>query len=796
MPGDSDDPTGSSDDDPRDGPDDPPTGDGEGDAGTGPDRDPDPDRPLDTGTDADGDTTETDADAEADDEWGVRHGAAGGDESDGDGTDERGTNERTAGDAADDGTGVGPDSPGAPAERDGAPAVEWDDTDGAAARNPEESFLGPTEATAGFESIDREDLREHYGPVRTFFKRRADEYGRFQRQLSRAWLRDTYDIYLTRLVHRMVLVVGVAVALAALAGVGVLVAGRLWGLPTLTGATGLSAPVLAGTVAGAVLAAGLLGAVLYWVWRRVYRIQTRIGRRRREINYNLPYAITFMYALSRAGVSFDRILVRLAEAEETYGAASQEFDRVVRDVEMFGNNLYIGLENLRTVTPSDELRRFTDDLMTVLESGGDVSAFLRDEVDEQLDAAVEAQESFVERLELLSEVFVVGFVAAPLFVLVVLIVVSFLGEDTLTAIKWLIYVAIPLALAGFVVLVDMVSQPFRSAPVEFTPGRERPDPPEPAEGDPEWREDYERTKLIRGLQARLLAQVGRVREEPERAFLFSVPVAVALPAAAVATGAVTASVAAVVEDPVTATTQLVVAPLVLATVPVAVGYEARVRQEAAFRRRFPDVLDLLATSNRRGLSLTAALAIVADSTTGRVGEQFERLRNDIRWNFDTAEAFEAFGDRISSPALTRTVKLIAEGSRATSDLHAVLDVAATDTTERVRLRRQRQQALQSYLAIVVIGFLVYLLVVLMLSANFLDPIETYAAEMPADIDPGPVNVAAIPVDQLRMVLFHSALIQGFGSGLLAGKLAEGSLYAGLKYGVGLVVVAVVAFMLI
>jgi len=722
---------------------------------------------------------ETDAGGESD-EWSVRHGAAG-EESDGDPV--------VGGSDGDDPIGSVP-------ERADAEAVEWRDAENAAAQNPEESFLRPSGAAPGFESIDREDLREHYGPIRTFFKRRADAYQGFQRQLSRAWLRDTYDIYLTTVVRRMLLVVGAAVALAALAGVGILVADRLWSVAALTDPTGLSSPALAGAVAGATLALGVLAAALYWGWRRVYRIRLRVDRRRREINYNLPYAITFMYALSRAGVSFDRVLVRLADAEETYGAASQEFDRVVRDVEMFGNNLHIGLENLRAVTPSDELRRFTDDLMTVLESGGDVSAFLRDEVDEQLDSAVEAQEAYVERLELLSEVFVVGFVAAPLFVLVVLIVVSFLGEETLTAIKWLVYAVIPLALAGYVVLIDMVSQPFRSAPVEFTPGRERPAPPAPDGDDPEWREAYERTKRIRGLRARTLAQIRRLDEEPQRAFLFSVPVAAALPVAAVLTGAVPASLTAVIEAPVAVTTQLVVAPLLVATAPVAVGYERRARQENAFRRRFPDVLDLLATSNRRGLSLTAALAIVADSTADHIGEEFDRLRNDIQWNFDTPEAFEAFGDRIASPALTRTVKLIAEGSRATSDLHTVLDVAATDTTERVRLRRQRRQALQSYLAIVVIGFLVFLLVVLMLSANFLDPIETYAAEMPADIDPGPVDVNAIPVDQLRMVLFHSALIQGFGSGLLAGKLAEGSLYAGLKYGIVLTIVAVAAFALI
>jgi len=690
------------------------------------------------------------------------------------------------------GTRSGGDGGGAPADAVRPPGRSGED--GASAYNPEESFRRPSGVATGFDSLSRAALREHYSPVRTFFKRRGHRYQRFQRQLTQAWLRDTYDIYLARLVYRMLLIAGVATALGCLAAVALLVAVGVGPLSGLSGTFGLSAAGLSALAVGTGVGVGLIGAGGYWVWRRVFRIRGRIAARRREINYNLPYAITFMYALSRAGVSFDRILVRLADAEETYGAVSQEFDRVVRDVEMFGNNLYVGLENLRAVTPSDELRRFTDDVMTVLESGGDTSAFLRDEVEEQLDAAVEQQESFIEQLELLSEVFVVGFVAAPLFLLVVLIVVSFLGGETLPLIRALIYVVFPLALVGFMLLVDLVSQPFRAASVEFTPGRGRPSPPPESEADPAWRDAYERTKRIQGLRDRFVDELATVRENPARALLFSLPVAVAVPVIGVLLGAVPLSRSAVVANPVEVTTGLAVVPLVIAATPVAVLYEYRSRQETAFRNRFPDILDLLAVSNRRGLSLTAALAIVADSASGRIGTELERLRNDIRWNFDTAEAFEAFGDRISSPELTRTVKLIAEGSRSTSDLHAVLNVAATDTTERVRLKRQRRQTLQSYLAIVVIGFLVYLLVVLMLSVNFLDPIAAYS-DLP-EADTGPVSLAEIPVEQLRMLLFHSTLIQGFGSGLLAGKLAEDSLYSGLKYAIGLVVLAVAAFALV
>jgi len=672
-----------------------------------------------------------------------------------------------------------------------AEAAFWSTYGGS--RETERTLQGKR-ATAGLEGISRADLREHYGPLRTLFKRREQRYTGFQRQLEQARVRDTYDQYLARLVARTLSIVAAGVVLGVVAGLAVLAGAGSGTLPVSPVGPGGSASA-AVTVAALFAGAGLVGAGLYWAWHRVLKLRSRIARRRRDIDYNLPYAVVFMFALSRAGVGFDRIFVRLADSTETYGAVAEEFDRVVRDVEMFGNNLYNALENLRSVTPSEELRRVTDDITVVLETGGDLTEYLHDEIETQFENAVAEQESFIRQLELLSEVFVVGLVAAPLFVLVVLMVVAFLGAETLSAMALVVYAVVPLALAGFVVLVDAVSGPFTERPVSFAPGREGKTPP-PSDDDPEWRAAYERSKRLAGLRERVRAQAAAVRDEPWRALLFSVPVAAALPVGAVLTGAVSPTVPALVARPVRVTTALAAAPLVVATVPVALVHEYRRRQERALQRRFPDVLELLATSNRRGLSLTRGLDIVADSASGRLADELRYLRNDIRWNDDLPGAFEAFGDRLVSPTLTRTVKLLAEGSRATRDLYPVLNVAATDVAERVRLERERRRTLQTYLVVVVVGFLVYLLVVLVLAANFLDPIEAASASL-ADAGTGaaagPVTLADVPVPELRVVLFHSALIQGFGSGLLAGKIAEGTLYGGLKYGLGLVVLTLLAF---
>jgi flagellar protein FlaJ len=80
---------------------------------------------------------------------------------------------------------------------------------------------------------------------------------------------------------------------------------------------------------------------------------------------------------------------------------------------------------------------------------------------------------------------------------------------------------------------------------------------------------------------------------------------------------------------------------------------------------------------------------------------------------------------------------------------------------------------------------------------YLDPIAAVSAEQSAADGPsGPVGFSSVPIDLYKAVLFHSALIQGVGSGLLAGKLADNSVRSGLKYSLLLVVLSVLAFALV
>ncbi|AWB26918.1 type II secretion system F family protein [Halococcoides cellulosivorans] len=676
-----------------------------------------------------------------------------------------------------------------------------EETDSESGMVPEAAISQPWSDERDATATDASEIRAAYGIVRAHFKTNPDRYRLHQRLLKQARYTETYDVYHAR-----------SIRLAGLgAGLGAVVVGAVVAVLVVTGLfRGLLEPVFALTqptlalfaasppfVTAVVLSLFVGASVgLAVVVARAIRPKQRLERRRRNIDHNLPYAIMFMYALSRGGMNVVEVSRRLADAEDMYGEVANEFEAIAREIDLFGNGPLQALENVQAITPSENLRRFLDDLHGVLESGGDLDDFLEREAERHTETAQAEQAAFLDTLGTMSELFVVAFVAAPLLLIVVLMVVSFLGADTLAIIGVLIYVAFPLGMAGFLLVVDRQSH----GDSVVTPLRETWAPPAPSDrvADDDRFETYDQQPFWSGLRAFVTSQVASMHRRPLRTLWLTVPVALAMGTLAVVFGPAMPSLDAFVDTPVATTTGLVVVPVVVALVPLTVLHERNRRRSKRVAQRLPDALDVLANANEMGIGLVDGCGLVAQWGEGRLATEFQRVRNDLAWNHDIERALLALANRMAVPQLTRTMTLIAIGSRSSGDLYNLLEIAATDTRSRADLDRERRRQVSAYVVIVVIGFLVYLVVILMVSVSYLEPI----GELTAGVAGGPdapemfSGVGAAPVGTYRMLFYHSALIQGFGSGLIAGKLANDDVVSGLPYALGLVGLTVLAFVVV
>ena len=184
----------------------------------------------------------------------------------------------------------------------------------------------------------------------------------------------------------------------------------------------------------------------------------RAGERKGSIDKNLPYAVTFMYALSRGGMNVIEILRSISKCTDTYDETSREVDVILRDMDYFGNDLRTSLHNICEITPSEKFRDLMYNLLTVIDSGGDIPAYFRDKSEQYLNRAKVEQKGFLETLGLIAESYVTAFVAGPLFIIILGVMMSVMtpgGSNVM--IYAIVYAVIPIGSMMFVVMVDIIT---------------------------------------------------------------------------------------------------------------------------------------------------------------------------------------------------------------------------------------------------------------------------------------------------------------------------------------------------
>lgn len=543
------------------------------------------------------------------------------------------------------------------------------------------------------------------------------------------------------------------------------------------------------------------GLAIFWPSYQASARQSRIDE-------TMPFAITFMYALSRGGMNFIEVLRVLSKAEDAYGEVAREVQPLVKDMDFFSHDMPTALHRAGQRTPSEKFADFSDDLQSTLDSGADITRFLRDKADEYLDLARQEQENFISTLELMGEVYVTAFVAGPLFLIIITVVMTMLGGGAaVTQLYGIVYGLLPTMNIIFFLMIDFLAGSSSKA-------AEKIDEDVTKDIDVEYLEeanekaggDENLENVISALRTEMRREfirnpVDKMVRNPEYSLVVSVPISVLFLLFSIISGFGVLSFEAFVAAPVINTSALFSIPLLLSVVPYMIFYEMKARRESKMMSRIPDALKQLASANAMGMSLTESLKTVSANTGGELGEELNKVSNYIGWKYDVNTSLIKFANRVQIPVVTRTIKLITKANQSSGDIEAVLSVAANDVAERQKLQKKQSQAMMMYTVVILISFAVYLFVIAMLDSTFLQRIAELSTEGEGEVDlqqggggMGAADLTDLPVDQFRMVFFHSTLIQAIGSGLLAGKLGSNDVRKGLKFTVILIIISSLMFL--
>jgi archaeal flagellar protein FlaJ len=510
-----------------------------------------------------------------------------------------------------------------------------------------------------------------------------------------------------------------------------------------------------------------------------------------KINLTLHNAVAYMYAMRRGGAQMMTIFSSLSDRANIYGEVALEFRQIVRDADFFGYDVVSAIRHLSETTPSEKLKTFLEDLLSVIESGGNMGEFLSTRVRVYQEEARFEQRQFLNVLSIVAESYVTLFVAGPLFLIIIMVVMGMMGGTAVLQLTLITYAILPIGSLIFILLIDLIS-----IKAEKTERYVRT----------KWLHTYSDVVITRKENEEplfeQLKKYDRIRSlahnlrHPLESFVTNVnhTLYVTVPAAILFFLIIFMRVPhyrdmdlylGVMDD------YVVISALII-LVPYAIFYEIWSRKVLGIQALIPDFLERMSGINQVGLTIAQAIAIMVNTNLGLLSYEIRRIKRDMEWGANFTEALIRFEERVSTPSIARTVTLITKASEMSGQISEVLSIASSDAKMSEVLKRERLSEMFIYTAIVYLSFFVFLFVVAVLTTQFLPVLANISVKgMPTS--GALAGIGSVPVATFGRLLYHACLIQALFSGLIAGQMGESSVAAGVKHSCVLLVISLVTF---
>ena len=216
--------------------------------------------------------------------------------------------------------------------------------------------------------------------------------------------------------------------------------------------------------------------------------------------------------------------------------------------------------------------------------------------------------------------------------------------------------------------------------------------------------------------------------------------------------------------------------------PIAILNYIDYRWRKAVDAHLPDLFRSVVQAQEIGMTLPKALEEAAKRDYGPLTPELKKMTVQISWGASFEEALLAFGRRVGTVLTQRTVPMIIEASRSGGRVEKVFDPMGKFIQTTVLLEKERKTQTKPYIAIIYVALFVFLFTIVILFKTFFTNVEGVTLfSMPT----------SSPAD-LKRIFLHLTLVQGFFSGIVAGKMGEGSVSAGLKHSLIMMLLGFVA----
>jgi len=221
--------------------------------------------------------------------------------------------------------------------------------------------------------------------------------------------------------------------------------------------------------------------------------------------------------------------------------------------------------------------------------------------------------------------------------------------------------------------------------------------------------------------------------------------------------------------------------LVVGVLPFIINLVVENSAEKEKDERFLEFTRNLAESVKSGNPIGQSILNMRDKNFGSLTPHVNKLANQISMGIPMSQSFDNFAHDVGSITIKRAIKLIRKAEEAGGEIDNILDSVSNSIYQIEKLKKERKAAIYG---LVIQGYIIFFIFIgIMLVMQF--------KILPLTADVGSVGGGGLPggggggggmdPEALARPFLILLIVQGLFTGLVVGKLAEGTVKSGIKH---------------
>ncbi len=218
------------------------------------------------------------------------------------------------------------------------------------------------------------------------------------------------------------------------------------------------------------------------------------------------------------------------------------------------------------------------------------------------------------------------------------------------------------------------------------------------------------------------------------------------------------------------------------------------KRQKEIELKFLEFVRGLVETVKSGIPIPKAILHVSKADYGALNPYIKKLANHIEWGIPLRQALKIFANDTGNKIILRAVSIVIEAERSGGNIDGVLRAVSNSIVQIKKIREERRSNTYSQMVQGYFIFFIFIAIMLTVQIYLFPQLADLTLTVSGGLNSGFNSIVEKPVEATSNLNFDNlflglVLIQGFFTGLMIGKFAEGEAKMGLKHSAVLVIIS-------